>query len=394
MTELPGAETASDYLRRTCLRNFGTPRPDDDARPRKFVKTTLSPLDAPVPRLLAYALELIGIPAHGPGEKVEWWINFTYEGTDCTLAHEKFGVRIYVYTDGDEAVTRALTVRIIHKLEATTRTVERLILNASPELLRHGKATVVNQHRNLRRAYDYFRDRAVNPAVIEDETIEDETIEFDGSDGTDLAGWSFKSGRAQMNLNAFHDLVAALTAYLSALEHDLVLALPFTDFDPTKDNLTGFIGFRWGQKFDRVFGQDKDKDARGYKTRLTVVVERWRNPYSHGGFEKGNGSTVWLHAPGVGAVPVGLTSTRSRLALAYGPAVESDITSVFALLDELDEWLLRRLPDAMAWIDSGLDCRFDETFRAGVRAAQEAGLFPAFLRRAEYRQAMVDNMDY
>ena len=103
---------------------------------------------------------------------------------------------------------------------------------------------------------------------------------------------------------------------------------------------------------------------------------------------------MWLHAPGVGAVPVGLTSTRSRLALAYGPAVESDITSVFALLDELDEWLLRRLPDAMAWIDSGLDCRFDETLRAGVRAAQEAGLFPAFLRRAEYRQAMVDNMDY
>ena len=45
-------------------------------------------------------------------------------------------------------------------------------------------------------------------------------------------GYSFKSGKIQMQLNAFHDMVAAITAYLSLLEHELVLALAFIDFDP------------------------------------------------------------------------------------------------------------------------------------------------------------------
>jgi hypothetical protein len=48
----------------------------------------------------------------------------------------------------------------------------------------------------------------------------------------------------------------------------------------------------------------RDKEAAHYLGRLTAVVERWRNPYSHGGFEKGHGATVYLHAPGVGAVPI------------------------------------------------------------------------------------------
>ena len=38
-----------------------------------------------------------------------------------------------------------------------------------------------------------------------------------------------------MELNAFHDLVAAITAYLSLLEHDLVLALAFSGFDPSTE---------------------------------------------------------------------------------------------------------------------------------------------------------------
>lgn len=96
---------------------------------------------------------------------------------------------------------------------------------------------------------------------------------------------------------AFHDSVAAITAYLSLLEHQLVLALPFKNFDPTKDDVTEVISSRWGEKFDRVLG--KEGKAARYRQRLIAVVERWRNPYSHGGFEKGHGATIYLHTPGV-----------------------------------------------------------------------------------------------
>jgi hypothetical protein len=48
----------------------------------------------------------------------------------------------------------------------------------------------------------------------------------------------------------------------------------------------------------------------------------------------------------------------------------------------------------MRWIRSGLNVRFDEDFRMAVAAAQQAAEFEEFLRHAEYRQEMVDNMDY
>ena len=161
---------------------------------------------------------------------------------------------------------------------------------------------MLNQHYSLQRAYDYFRQRATVPFVIEDE-------EETGTTESGVRWRTFKSGAIQMQANAFHDMVAAISAYISLLEHHLVLALAFTDFDPAHDDLTKVIGDRWSEKFARVLG--KEGDAGTYRQRLAEVVERWRNPYSHGGFEKGHGATIYLHTPGVGAVPVGLTRIRN-----------------------------------------------------------------------------------
>ena len=110
---------------------------------------------------------------------------------------------------------------------------------------------------------------------------------------------TFNNGKARMQLNSFHDMIAAISAYVSLLEHDLVLALAFSDFDPSKEDLTVMIGSRWGEKWGRILG--KEGEAGRYWQRLFDVVERWRNPYSHGGFEKGHGATIFLHTPGVNA---------------------------------------------------------------------------------------------
>lgn len=122
---------------------------------------------------------------------------------------------------------------------------------------------------------------------------------------------------------------------MSLLEHHLVLALAFCDFDPGADNLTDVIGSRWGEKWYRILGK---KEGEGlYRQRLLDVVERWRNPYSHGGFEKGHGATIWLHTPGVNAaLPVGLTKVRDSPLFSFAPGGESTIAEVFALFDEID----------------------------------------------------------
>jgi hypothetical protein len=218
MDALHGAAEAGERLRQTALRDFGPPV-DHSERKGPSYRLELDRKTAPVPRLLKYALSLIGLQAHGPGEKVEWWVDFTYRGQSCELAHQKFGLRLYLQTEAPTAEAKKTLTQISKQLKSSMRTVEKLILKAAPDLLSHGDATVVNQHESLRRAYAYFRERAVNPTFIEDKYEEHGPTE-----GGIARVSTFTSGRILMKMNAFHDLVAAITAYLSLLEHDLVLA--------------------------------------------------------------------------------------------------------------------------------------------------------------------------
>jgi len=386
MSALTGEVEAGERLKKTALRDFG-PVPEDEERQGTTYKLSVSRDDVPVPTLLRYALKLIGLQSYGPGEKVAWWVTFTFRGEWCELAHQKFGLRLYLRTEASEEEAHKTMAQVMKKLRSSVRTVEQLILDAAPELLGKGHATVVNQHRSLRQAYEYFRERATDPVFIEDEHRE-----FKSADG----GWtgsSFKSGTIQMQMHAFHDMVAAITAYLSMLEHDLVLTLAFSSFDSAKDNLTEIIGSRWSGKFERLFG--KQGDAARYRQRLTDVVERWRNPYSHGGFEKGHGATIYLHVPGVNAaLPVGLTAVRDSPLFSFLPASETDITQVFRLFDEIDSWLESERPEAMQWINSGLAVRFDEDFRSELDRARENDDFESFLRYYEYQEERAANMDF
>lgn len=341
---------------------------------------------APVPQLIRYALASIGLTPQGPAEKVAWWVNFTYQGQACTLAHEKFGLRLYLHTESEETIATQTLNQIDKRLRSSVRAVEKQVLADAPALLANGDATVVNQHYLLLQAYKYFRERATSPSVVQD--VHERFVSKDGS----ISGSTFTHGESVMRQNAFHDLIAAITAYLSLLEHDLVLALPFQGFDRNVDSLIDIIGSRWKEKFARVL--PNDTAASRYRQLLTDVVERWRNPYSHGGFEKGQGATVFIQAPGIGTVPVGLTSIRDSPRFSLFPVDEAEMTSVFELFDELDGWLRSTLPDAFAWIEAGLDVRFDHAFRAATKAAHDAGEFAVLLEHAEHRQAVVDNMDF
>lgn len=381
-------EAAGARLSRTVLRDFSPPiAADEGSYDLPTYRVSLPPQEAPIPVLLRHALALIGIRHYGPGEKVAWWVPFTYKGYRCELAHQKFGLRLRIRGDLTEAQADDLLTEMRKKLTAAVRTVEGVLAETASDTLNAGNVTVVNQHRQLRRAYDYFRVRAVSPDLVEDV--------FERGETEGVGTWStFLSGRSVMALNASHDLVAAVSAYLSSLEHDLVLALPFLDFDPTADDLTKIIGARWGEKWRRVVGHS-DLEAVQLRERLVEVVERWRNPYSHGGFEKGHGATVYLHTPGLGALPVGLSSVRDSPLFSFHPVSETDIKDVFALFDEIDAYLARTLPHAWEWIESGLNVRFDAEFVAEVnsRIDSEGGL-EELIEAHAYREDMIANMDY
>ncbi|GAB4084099.1 hypothetical protein GCM10028784_07290 [Myceligenerans cantabricum] len=381
-------ETAGARLSKTALRDFGPPLPHDE---RNYglpsYRVTLLPQEAPIPVLLRHALTLIGIPHSGPGEKVAWWVSFTYKGYPCELAHQKFGLRLRIGGDGlTEAQAERLLAAMHKKLTSAVRTVEELLTETASDTLNAGNVTVVNQHRQLRRAYDYFRERATNPDVVDDVYKTGES---------DSGTWSsFLLGRNVMALNASHDLVAAISAFVSSLEHDFVLALPFLDFAPETDDLTKIIGDRWGEKWRRVVGHS-DPEAVRLRERLVEIVERWRNPYSHGGFEKGHGATIYLHTPGLGALPVGLTGVRESPLFSLHAVSETDIKGVFTLFDEIDAYLAKTFPHALEWIESGLDVRFDAEFMAQVvRCTKSRGSLEKLIDEHGYRQDMITNMDY
>lgn len=382
-------QAAGERLSQTVLRDFGPPiSPDERDYDLPSYRVTLSSYEAPLPVLLRHSLALIGIRHNGPEEKVAWWVNFTYKGFACQLVHQKFGLRLHVAGALTEEQADGLLTEMRKKLVSAVQTVEALLADSAGETLNAGNVTVVNQHAQLRRAYDYFRERATNPNVVED--LHETGLREDGS-----FSWSiFLAGKNVMALNASHDLVAAISAYLSSLEHDLVLALPFLDFDPGTDNLTRIIGDRWGEKWRRVVGHT-DPEAVRLRSRLAEVVERWRNPYSHGGFEKGYGATIYLHTPGLGALPVGLSNIRDSPLFSFHSVSETELEGVFALFDEIDAYLARTIPHAMEWIDSQLHVRFDAEFRAEViDCLASDGTLSKLIDEHARRQDRIDNMDY
>lgn len=189
MESLPGEADAAERLKRTSLRDFGVmPERDEDDEHWLLPSYKFTIYDAPVPALYKYALKLIGCSAYGPGEKVLWWIPFTYGGEWCELALQKFGLRIYLRTSRPEAEARATELKIAKQLRSSMRTIERVVREAAPNLLGKGHATVKNQHASLRRAYDYFRERAENPMHIEDVRTE-----YESPPGSPLS----KSGRSR-----------------------------------------------------------------------------------------------------------------------------------------------------------------------------------------------------
>ncbi|AWB88994.1 hypothetical protein [Homoserinimonas hongtaonis] len=71
------------------------------------------------------------------------------------------------------------------------------------------------------------------------------------------------------------------------------------------------------------------------------------------------------------------------------------IRDVFALFDEFDEWFATAVPQASAWIESGLDVRFDAGFRSLVHMlAEDPDEFQRYIAYSTYEEDKALNMDF
>ncbi len=161
--------------------------------------------------------------------------------------------------------------------------------------------------------------------------------------------------------------MAAVGAYFSLLEHELVLVSSFADVTPEGGALLSFISARWGDKFRQLFDVGDAATNRVHQ-RLHEIAETYRNPYSHGWFPK-QGAALWFHLEGIGAIPAGLSDIRSSPHFEVFPLRAERFETICAELDATDRWLRGGIYQAgFEWIDAGLDVAFDADSRREYRA--------------------------
>jgi hypothetical protein len=162
---------------------------------------------------------------------------------------------------------------------------------------------------------------------------------------------------------------ASLEAYFSYLEHMLVLVLAFCDFDPAKESLTKFIGSLWADKFKRVFDLVADNEAEKVYHSLLQVKEKFRNPLSHGGFDR-DATTLHFHVPGLGALPMSLSRYAESIHYGFNPIVAVSFKEVCDSLDKAEDFFengSRRLE--MRCVRSGMAISFSERSRRDYKNA-------------------------
>ncbi|RNL62695.1 hypothetical protein EFK50_13160 [Nocardioides marmoriginsengisoli] len=229
-----------------------------------------------------------------------------------------------------------------------------------------GNITLLNQHARLRGAYDYFRWQA--QAFI-DGHGDDELRQ-------EMAGMGFLAAGGKPGEHFLMPLVvrnqlgycltAMASAYFSWLEHVLVLALPFTGWEPQERSVTEVIGDTWSLKWKRVIPACPEADE--VFIRLKVAVEEFRNLDAHGGFGKKERALL-IHTP-VGAIPARLTEGAGAVKATVIPDTPTGFPQACDVFDATDAFLQTGpMASAMQWIEAGIQVPFNADHRQMLKKA-------------------------
>jgi hypothetical protein len=304
-----------------------------------FLHIPIAPRLLPLPDVAKFVLEQLGAKSLPRGDKTAWEIAFRYRGVNCTLALQKFGLRLYVDAEAvSEEDAESFASQLVGQLQKGVRRVEKPVLRPlADKQLERGDVTIANQTGWLRGTYEHFVDAARAAFAADIKVVKPK--ESEGKGPLEAAGILDALTR-EMNRSTVgaYNTLAAVNSYFSLLEHKLVLVLPFVGFDPSGGALATFIGDRWSEKIKKVFDVGNDADASRQYNRLHGIAETYRNTYAHGGFDK-EGAAVWAHLPGLGAVPARLSDIRDAPHFELFPVDEKDLGEITNAFAEVDDWL-------------------------------------------------------
>jgi hypothetical protein len=377
------------------LKEFAAP--DDQAlQEARFLRIPIAPQLLPLPVVATLVLEQRGATYLPRGDKTAWEIAFRYTGINCTLALQKFGLRLYVDAEAvSEEDAESFASQLVGKLQKGVRLIETPVLRPlADKQLEHGNVTIANQIGWLRGTYEHFVDSAQAAFAADVKVVKPKQSEGKGpleATGV-LDALAMEMNRSTVGA---YNTLAAVNAYFSLLEHKLVLVLPFVGFDPSGGALATFIGDRWGEKIKRVFDVGNDADASRNYNRLHDIAETYRNTYAHGGFDK-EGAAVWVHLPDLGAVPARLSDVRDAPHFELFPVDEKDLGEITNAFAEVDEWLrTTKTRYGIRFAEAGLDVAYDEESRRQyAEAMADDDEFEQFIEATSRMQDDLANFDF
>ncbi|HFJ9423033.1 TPA: hypothetical protein ACGW48_004551 [Bacillus paranthracis] len=343
------------------------------------------PLDYTVFLTLVYLKEYNYL--HQPIEKVEWVIPFKFQGCSFSFSREKFGIRLRTETLNEEVAKQMLK-----RLNSAIKIMERLVSPIIEGLVKKGMFTLQNRFSILRERYLFFREKATASFGGAEQKLTEVKTPVDIE--KTISG--IFNHRIQTQKEGFFYTQAMLDAYFSFLEHFLVLLLPFSDFNKETDDVSIFIGYDWTKKYNRIFKPDKNRSMAKHYDELQSIKERFRNTYSHGGFEKQYAS-LFVQVGRLGSIPIQMSGFRESVNFSFLPVKEPDFQEIAKVLDDFESCLKEsnEWSKPMLVLDSGSDIHFDDKSIERYKKTMESDTeLEAFFEYEAYMYEKYANMDW
>lgn len=337
----------------------------------------------PVPNLLLFLLNgICGLPLGYRGDKIHWIVPFTYKGINYALSNEKFGLRFYA-----ERGTQPIPKEILNLLRTTLDFVEKNILNdIAKKQISDGDITIPNQFNRLSSQYFYFRNQAKSALLPANSPNLINAVDFSLAA---LLNSRFNECKA-----GSYNALAMIDAYFSRLEHFLVIALPFASYQRDNDSIIKFVGMNWSDKIRRVLDL-KDKTMHKHYQRMVLIKEKYRNTFSHGGFEK-NGQSFHFHLGKFGLIPASMSGIRNSVHFNVHPIDKDSFELICKVFDDFDIYL-RTTAHEKAWkfAISNLSLSMDdESLSELLHVADDPEAFDSWINEKLIQSDIYDNVDY
>lgn len=337
----------------------------------------------PVPELVLLMLRnIMGFKWSGTGEKIRWSVYARVAGSPVVFQMKKFGFTILHCKDSQIDLNR-----VQGQLRSAIVVLEAALSKEMGYFKSKGHVTMGNHAGEFQARYRFFRNLASRAYSFAEKSPKKPNLKklFDGL-----------NRQVQWRRKGFFYSTAMVDSYFSSLEHRLNLLRAFVGKPLADGELLQFIGLKWDEKLKKLVGIPLPGSAETLLGQLRKIKERVRNPFAHGGVENDGGS-LFVHLPGVGAIPSNLSAFKESVRFNFIPVESKDHDEMCVTFDEVDEFLQTgSLEFPHRLLDACIDPAFDsETLAeyAKVVAGDESDL-ENYIRIWSHQWEEHANMDY